>query len=393
MYSPLYDFTSPYQTLYHIPTQRRRMPEPVYYAPSYYDQTEPDEYYIPQRRVLYPEQYIQRVSYPQYYRSRSPDEYEYRTVSSGRQQPFEPEFSGPHSFPRYEDYRSRQPSPHYTSSVRNPHNYEPSISSVQADSPFNTLHPVLPKPQTAYRQRPEQGQRIYDPFVDYRNRNQLYQHQYNTRESNARQQQVPEFHQFNHPHEDNIALKRQRQQQLMAEKHKAQLEEQKRNHAIQLFRLKRAAKVIQRQWRLYVQQRRERAAKKIAEFVISQIEIRQARKILIGLQQLRDYEKEIDQIKEQQGSKVLSHPLKFTSSSGDSIKVPAVKENQNYLGYEDALLKMLIRIDSVDSLGTDIIRDARRALVKKTQLFLDQLDDYKNEQYKEYIRSQANSST
>ncbi|ORY05311.1 hypothetical protein K493DRAFT_310995, partial [Basidiobolus meristosporus CBS 931.73] len=160
------------------------------------------------------------------------------------------------------------------------------------------------------------------------------------------------------------------------------LEAQRQQEAIQRFQRNRAAKIIQRQWRQHHERQRDEASKKIAEFIRSRIEIRQARQILQCLRTLHSFEDELNLLHERQGSRVFKHPLKFApDSTPDSIKILPVKENQSYLGYEDALLKLLIRIDGVDSMGSGLVRTTRKSLVNKTQQFLDALDEYKKAQY------------
>ena len=75
---------------------------------------------------------------------------------------------------------------------------------------------------------------------------------------------------------------------------------------------------------------------------------------------------------------VLSQPLTFTKQEEGTLLLTATTDhNRAFLGSEDELVRVMLKLDTVDSLGDESIRNYRRELVKKCQDMLDQLDHHK----------------
>ncbi|ORX80190.1 hypothetical protein K493DRAFT_390240 [Basidiobolus meristosporus CBS 931.73] len=374
MYPPYTEFY-PYEAVCQIPTQRRRVLEPVYYAPSI----------STSRRYVHPENYIEYVSHPRYYHTSSPSE-RYFTQSSRYPRAFEPDVGRSYIHPSHID-RAASFTP-----VINQIRLQPARESSQykllrpnnGALPLDYMRQSLPPPEASYgNPRRIHGQRLNNSVLDMHHLEYHPEYRVSARDSlnnhAARYSAQPWL---------QNALLQQEQHTLMMENQKKRLEEERRIRAIHLFILNRATKTIQRQWRLYCGRRRVKAAETIVNFIISQREIHQARKIKSSLRQLRDYGKEVEKIHDSQIPRVFEHPLKFDCSAGSAQQVPPIKENQIFLGCEEALLKMLVRIDGVESMDCMIIREVRKSLVQKVQSFLDKLDNYKVIQYEEYLQKQ-----
>ncbi|KAK9696771.1 hypothetical protein K7432_012301 [Basidiobolus ranarum] len=322
---PFHTFGSPYMSFPRYPIQRRQS---LYNDPRvYYRRAQPEQYYVPERRVAHP------TSYPLQYLTSSPDTY-------------------------------------YTQPAR----YSPSerdydqLPDLEQD---DFVHPFAPRRMNSKYLQPQNL-----PV----NSNRAC-HAKKPLSDDALKLKMGE-EEVHRPQASNISQMSSRMEQ--EKKQRASLAE---NRKLLLQKRNEAARTIQHHWRLHHQKQLNAASRKISNFISSRIKIREAREILNCLRKLRAYEAEVDTIHERQSGRVFKHSLVFATSSEDPAKVLPVKENQNYLGYEDALLKMLIRIDEVDSMGSDIVRSTRKMLVKKTQSLLDQLDDYKSEQYEKFLHS------
>lgn len=86
---------------------------------------------------------------------------------------------------------------------------------------------------------------------------------------------------------------------------------------------------------------------------------------------------------------VLSQPLTFTKQEETLLLMANTENNRAFLGAEDELVRLLLKLDTVESLGDQSIREYRRELVKECQNMLDQLDEYKQtELQKAVLRDQ-----
>ncbi|KAF1799936.1 hypothetical protein V8B55DRAFT_1542842 [Mucor lusitanicus] len=95
-------------------------------------------------------------------------------------------------------------------------------------------------------------------------------------------------------------------------------------------------------------------------------------------------EQELDQIRQQHEDHVLHVPLDFSpdgrSASPDTIPA-STAENREFLGYEDQIVKILLKLDMIESDGDEHIRNERKALVKRAETMLDKLDEYKQKEW------------
>ncbi|ORX82317.1 hypothetical protein K493DRAFT_388772 [Basidiobolus meristosporus CBS 931.73] len=352
MYSPLFGL-NPMDAFRHYPVQRRIRQQPVWY----YQQRQPEEYYAPQYRVIHPCAYEYHLPHPQYYRPKRTEQY--YVLPSRRFGEPDPEFSGPYSHPVFiESQGMHQP---YDFGVSRSDD-ELSSESEQEDLDFmdsafpSAVH--TPRRTLQARQQPRIDQRSNDYILSQPS------HRTPSRTVARHMHQTQDNSQL-------IAILKQRV-------------------TITEFQRKRAARLIQRQWRLHRQKRREEAARTIVQFIRSQLNIRKAQLILQRLRQLRNYENEVNLTYTYHAFNVFNNPLKFDAeSTPESMKLLPVKENRSYLGYEDALLKLLIRIDEIDSMDSEIVRCTRKSLVNKAQSLLDQLDEFKKTQYDQLMTNQC----
>ncbi|GAN08840.1 hypothetical protein MAM1_0227d08357 [Mucor ambiguus] len=95
-------------------------------------------------------------------------------------------------------------------------------------------------------------------------------------------------------------------------------------------------------------------------------------------------EQELDQIRQQHEDHVLHVPLDFSfdgrSASPDTIPA-STAENREFLGYEDQIVKILLKLDMIESDGDEHIRNERKSLVKRAENMLDKLDEYKQKEW------------
>ncbi|EPB87551.1 hypothetical protein HMPREF1544_05642 [Mucor circinelloides 1006PhL] len=95
-------------------------------------------------------------------------------------------------------------------------------------------------------------------------------------------------------------------------------------------------------------------------------------------------EQELNEIRQQHEDHVLHATLDFShdgrSASPDIIPA-STAENREFLGYEDQLVKILLKLDMIESDGDEHIRNERKALVKRAETMLDKLDEYKQKEW------------
>ncbi|KAL7321308.1 hypothetical protein PS15m_001093 [Mucor circinelloides] len=95
-------------------------------------------------------------------------------------------------------------------------------------------------------------------------------------------------------------------------------------------------------------------------------------------------EQELNEVRQQHEDHVLHATLDFShdgrSASPDSIPA-STAENREFLGYEDQLVKILLKLDMIESDGDEHIRNERKALVKRAETMLDKLDEYKQKEW------------
>ncbi|CEG72157.1 hypothetical protein RMATCC62417_07758 [Rhizopus microsporus] len=75
---------------------------------------------------------------------------------------------------------------------------------------------------------------------------------------------------------------------------------------------------------------------------------------------------------------VLNQPLTFSKQKEGTLLLTATTDaNRAYLGSEDELMRVMLKLDTIESNGDESIRSYRRELVQKCQSMLDQLDLHK----------------
>jgi hypothetical protein len=90
----------------------------------------------------------------------------------------------------------------------------------------------------------------------------------------------------------------------------------------------------------------------------------------------------------QRWEKVLESTLEFTKQPEGTLLLNANTDaNRQFLGSEDEIMRLMLRLDAIDSFGNDKIREDRRDLVKKCESMLDQLDHLKQTQWEKVISS------
>lgn len=131
---------------------------------------------------------------------------------------------------------------------------------------------------------------------------------------------------------------------------------------------------------------KSQAAHKILNFIKNQTANKQTRKILNKLHILRIIENELEEI----------HKIKYLGNltfdeEHEKQVLPISIENKRFLEHEDKIVKLLDKLDGVQSEGSDIIRERRKLLVKFAQILLGELDNEKEKQWKQWKELSENS--
>ncbi|KAI8058654.1 uncharacterized protein B0P05DRAFT_559353 [Gilbertella persicaria] len=91
----------------------------------------------------------------------------------------------------------------------------------------------------------------------------------------------------------------------------------------------------------------------------------------------------------QRWNNVLKSQLSFTKQPEGTLMVTASSDaNRKFLGSEDELTRLLLKLDAIQSEGDDEIREKRRSLVKKCEQMLDTLDRMKHNQWQAAFKKQ-----
>ncbi|OBZ84634.1 hypothetical protein A0J61_07324 [Choanephora cucurbitarum] len=94
----------------------------------------------------------------------------------------------------------------------------------------------------------------------------------------------------------------------------------------------------------------------------------------------RELEDDSDLVK--RWNQVLRSKLNFTKQPEGTLLVTASTDaNRRYLGSEDEITRLMLKLDAVDSMGDEQIREKRRTLVKKCEHMVDVLDRMKHLQW------------
>jgi hypothetical protein len=177
-------------------------------------------------------------------------------------------------------------------------------------------------------------------------------------------QQQPRHHQgfdFGNPYarsmydEEYLQQKQERQRMMERQRKERELKQRKkrqqdiRNRKLYLIRAQMAARCIQRFWRAYRERKQAELAKvqHAAALVITRAmrsfgPILQAKKIVASLRALRDIRRQVDAV----------DPATAIRSATRGISP-----------FEDALEKLILKVDLVDSFGNATVRAARKAVV------------------------------
>jgi hypothetical protein len=104
-------------------------------------------------------------------------------------------------------------------------------------------------------------------------------------------------------------------------------------------------------------------------------------------------EQELKDIR-QKHEHILHNTLDFPISDGrlsspDSL-VATTANNRQFLGYEDEIMKILLKLDTIESDGDEDIRIERKNLVKQAEMMLETLDEYRQ---REWERVSSGSSS
>ncbi|RUP44156.1 hypothetical protein BC936DRAFT_149862 [Jimgerdemannia flammicorona] len=100
-------------------------------------------------------------------------------------------------------------------------------------------------------------------------------------------------------------------------------------------------------------------------------------KISQQLRALDDLASRLDAVQQKHEQQVLSRPLSFH----DDGRLSPQPENRKFLAYEDEVMQVMLKLDTVDSLGNEVIRDRRKGLVKRAEGMLAAIDAYKQKEW------------
>jgi hypothetical protein len=79
---------------------------------------------------------------------------------------------------------------------------------------------------------------------------------------------------------------------------------------------------------------------------------------------------------------ILQNSLDFDTNSHDSDFLRAnTANNREFLGYEDQIVKIMLKLDMITSDGDEDIRNERKHLIKRAEKLLEVLDDFKHREW------------
>ncbi|CAO3608831.1 unnamed protein product [Mucor hiemalis] len=104
---------------------------------------------------------------------------------------------------------------------------------------------------------------------------------------------------------------------------------------------------------------------------------------------LHRIESELNEIRQSHEDKVLHAVLDFSdalnneraASPEHSLITATTSANREFLGYEDQIMKALLKLDMIQSNGDKEIRNERKALVRMAEEMLDKLDEFKQREW------------
>ncbi|KAK4521332.1 uncharacterized protein ATC70_011947 [Mucor velutinosus] len=98
----------------------------------------------------------------------------------------------------------------------------------------------------------------------------------------------------------------------------------------------------------------------------------------------------------QRWNSVLSHASNLSFSKqpeGTLLLTASTDANRQFLGSEDEIMRVMLKLDSIDSFGDDDIRQKRKKLVKKCEHMLEELDQVKKTQWEKVVSSNKQGHT
>ncbi|KAI9472231.1 MAG: hypothetical protein EXX96DRAFT_583336 [Benjaminiella poitrasii] len=107
---------------------------------------------------------------------------------------------------------------------------------------------------------------------------------------------------------------------------------------------------------------------------------------LAKFEALSRIEQELDAIRQEHEDHVLHVSLDFSPSDTNRASSPdrldaTTLENREFLGYEDEIMKLLLKLDTIESDGDEDVRNERKALVKRAENMLEKLDEFKQREW------------
>lgn len=105
---------------------------------------------------------------------------------------------------------------------------------------------------------------------------------------------------------------------------------------------------------------------------------------------LSEISSQLDRIQSDYEKSILADPTTSSTSGTDQVST-ASQSNRRWLQYEDEVMKVLVRLDTIESHGSDLVRERRKQLVKKASALLDRLDEYKQTEFERSTTSSLRS--
>jgi len=133
-----------------------------------------------------------------------------------------------------------------------------------------------------------------------------------------------------------------------------------------------AARKIQSAFRSYSVRRKNKAAYLITKSLRNYIFIKRTKSLCNKLRLLNTILLEAQSYRDMCENKALTCPLNFVDG-----KLKPDKDSKPFLEYEDFLLKLLLKLDEIQSNGSQLLRERRKDVVEFIQNLLGKLDLYK----------------
>ncbi|KAI9498025.1 hypothetical protein BDB00DRAFT_800708 [Zychaea mexicana] len=94
-------------------------------------------------------------------------------------------------------------------------------------------------------------------------------------------------------------------------------------------------------------------------------------------EELQQVDRQLQEIQANRLATVLRTPLQFENKSGTLHLTATTPDNREFLGCEDEIMRTMLKLDTISSNGDEGVRGERKALVKKAEGMLEQLDGHK----------------